>query len=51
MSTGCPEVLVAERSSLCFGGLAADAVTADPMADVPWVVSTVSISDGAINMS
>lgn len=50
LSIGCLEVLVAEGSSSCFGGLAADAVTTGPIVDVPWVVITVLTSDGAINV-
>lgn len=60
VSPGCLEALVAEGSSLClvaegsslrFSDTAADVVTTGPMVDVPWVVGTVSTSDGAISVS
>lgn len=51
VSPGCLEALVAEGSSLRFSDTAADVVTTGPMVDVPWVVGTVSTSDGAISVS
>lgn len=51
VAEGSSLCLVAEGYSLRFSDTAADVVTTGPMVDVPWVVGTVSTSDGAISVS